>query len=123
RTQDGGVSFTPIEIVTADVFTINSLQFNSDGALFVSASTKLAENSYRISIYRSEDLGEIWQEVYSDEMDNVDFFNNRFVGEIVFPNSQTGYACGGNGLLLKTMDAGFTWTQSFISPLSNLTAI
>jgi len=123
RTQDGGESFTPLQIGSDEVFTIRSLQFNSYGALFVSASTKLAENSYRISIYRSGDLGETWQEVYVDEMDDVDFFNNRFVGEIVFPDQQTGYACGGNGLFLKTIDAGFTWTQSFISPLSNLTAI
>ena len=125
RTQDGGVSFTPVEIITDTdgVLTINNLQFNSAGALFVSASTKLAENSYRISIYRSEDLGETWLEVYSDEMDDVDFTNNRFVGEIVFADEQTGYAGGGNGLFLKTTDAGLTWTQSFISPFTSLTAI
>lgn len=123
KTLDGGESFTPIEIVTDGVFSINNLQSNQDGVLFVAASKLLATNSYRISIYRSEDLGDTWLEVYSDEMDEVGAFNHRYVGDISFPNPQTGYAVGGKGLFLKTTDAGLTWTQNFISPFSNLSAL
>lgn len=123
RTEDGGENFTPINIVDEGVFSIANLSSTSDGVLFASARLLLSPNAYRISIYRSADLGETWNEVYYDIMENIDNFNNRFIGSIQFPTPEIGYAVGGNGLFLKTTDAGLTWSQSFISPFSGLSSV
>lgn len=126
RTEDGGENFTTINIVDQGVSQIANLSSTSDGILF-SANTHLilpnTSNTYHISIYRSDDLGDSWLEVYSDMMENTDNFNNRFIGSMNFPTPDIGYAVGGNGTFLKTTDAGLTWTQSFISPFSNLTSV
>lgn len=123
RTEDGGESFTPLTIVDEGVFSIANLSSTFDGILFSSTRLLVSPNTYLISIYRSDDLGDSWQEVYSDTMEDTDNFNNRFIGSINFPTPEIGYAVGGNGIFLKTMDAGLTWTQSFISPFSSLTSV
>ncbi len=123
RTEDGGVSFTPLSIVDEGVFSIANLSSTSDGVLFASTRLLISPNAYEISIYRSADLGDSWLQVYSDTMEDTDNFNNRFIGSIHFPTPEIGYAVGGNGIFLKTVDAGLTWAQSFISPFSNLTSV
>ena len=123
RTKDGGENFTPVEIVDEVLFSIRDIYATTNGILFVSGAKQISTNNHHISIYRSSDLGETWQEVYSDDMEDTNNFNNRFINAIHFPSSQTGYAAGGNGLLLKTTDAGLTWSQSFISPFTTLSAL
>lgn len=123
RTTDGGESFTSHDIVAEGVSQITDLCLSPDGLLFSANKQLITENTHRISIYRSADLGETWTEVYTDTMQNTDNFNNRFIGEIHFPTADIGYAVGGNGLFLTTTDDGLTWSQNFISPFSNLGAV
>ena len=123
RTEDAGLSFTPLEIVDEGLFTINQINCTSQGILFVAGYEMVSSNSYHISIFRSSDLGETWLEVYSDDMEDANNLDNRFVFAMHFPTAETGFACGGNGLFLKTTDAGLTWIQSFIDPFTNLSAL
>src|SRR4030043_1998176 len=43
---------------------------------------------------------------YPDSMNG-----NRSIYEADFPSQTTGYLCGLSGLLMKTTDGGFTWTN------------
>ncbi|NEN24920.1 T9SS type A sorting domain-containing protein [Cryomorpha ignava] len=123
RTEDGGANFTTLVINGQSVIQIRDIYLTSSGVLFASCTEQISPNNHHISIYRSSDFGETWQEVYADDMEDADNFNNRFVATMHFPSPQTGYATGGNGLLLKTTDAGLTWSQSFISPFTNLSTL
>ena len=63
------------------------------------------------TIYRSTDGGEIWTQMKSGVPG---------LSKISFVNTKKGFACGANGLILRTDDSGVTWRQSSSFTKQNL---
>lgn len=58
-------------------------------------------------ICHSTDGGLTWQEVIR---------TSKNLNSISFPDQDTGYACGDNGLFLKTVNGGVSWDSAMITP-------
>lgn len=123
RTTDGGLNFTEQADNTDGFMQLVTLSLSPDGVVFISGRKLVAEATYETSIFRSSNLGLSWNKVYSDTIPNADNFYNRFINEVHFPTSEIGYAVGGNGLFLKTTDGGLSWSQTYVSPFTGLTAL
>ncbi|KAA3640750.1 MAG: T9SS C-terminal target domain-containing protein [Bacteroidetes bacterium] len=103
RTTDGGSNW--IETL-ADIGNYVAKLYQTDnGTLFAAG-----ENG---KIYRSEDQGLSWDEIY--EIGGFEWLNSIF-----FVNDQTGYACGRDGIILKTDDGGDSWTEQESGSEDNL---
>lgn len=72
-----------------------SLCFTSSGNGFI-----IDENS----VYKTDDLGKNWRQII------INSFNKKFI-KIRFINNSTGYICGSNGLLMKTVNGGEKWFE------------
>lgn len=118
-TTDGGNNFS----VRTSPGTIFDMVSKPDRTLYFSIKTKLNSTTEVYSIVRSTDLGYIWNTVYADTFANADGINNRIINCLQFVNNTIGYACGGNGVFLKTTDGGITWSKSFIHPYTNLLSL
>lgn len=80
-------------------------------------------------IYRSTDRGLTWTMTYSPAA------ADQPLHQLLFTDSQTGYAVGGNNgcngsgcvppgaLLLQTTDGGTTWTRAYAEPKSNFISV
>lgn len=96
KTTDGGLTWTLLTTsVTAELYGID----------FVNATTGVAVGDN--VILRTTDGGVTWAAQT----------NTLFLRSIHFPTSLVGYASGVNGAMLKSIDAGATWTSL---PVSNL---
>jgi len=120
RTTDGGMSFT---ILPTDGI-VDAIHFTEDQVGFISTRKALGSSyDYTYTIQRTTDLGDTWLTVYSDTMQGVSGSDHRRVNRIQFVNDLVGFAVGGNGLFLRTIDGGDTWSHSFVHPFSELTAL
>lgn len=110
KTTDGGQTLTPITLPftgrVQDVF-FSSLQ---TGYLALYTSDLNGETTYRI--LKTVNQGINFSEVYKDTVQNNTFFKSRRVATLHFIDDQLGYAGGDNGLFLKTVDGGASWSQS-----------
>ncbi|MFA6262100.1 MAG: YCF48-related protein [Bacteroidia bacterium] len=118
-TVDGGLNFS----VRPTPGTIFDMVSKPDKTLFFSIKTKLNSTTEIYSIVRSTDLGSTWSAVYADTFANADGINNRIINSLQFVNNTIGYACGGNGVFLKTTDGGASWSKSLIHPYTNLQSL
>lgn len=118
-TVDGGNSFSNITTDGA----VTAITSNPNEEVFIGLRKFLSANSYVYSILKSTDFGNNWSAVYSDTMNGVSGINHREINELFFVSNNVGLAVGGNGLFLKTIDGGATWTSSFINPYTNLTGL
>lgn len=123
KTEDGGQNFTPVNISENNVLVIHALASTPNGIVFTTTSRQVSQGTFVSSIYRSDDIGENWLQVYSDTIENVESSNNRFIEAVNFPTTETGYAVGGEGTFLKTNDGGLSWTLSIVNPSSDLTSV
>ena len=115
RTFDGGTTFTPF----AHTFSsISEVYFDENNMGFVAESKVLANNYSWYCIWKTADLGNTWNLVYSDSLLNANGINHRAIARIQMVDTNTGYASGGNSTILKTMDGGNTWSRSSIAPYS-----
>ncbi len=121
RTFDGGTSFSPVGFPNDGV--AREILFQSPVNGFVTASKYIAPDTYVYSILNTGDLGNTWTEVYLDTMSAVTGMDHRTVNTLFFVNSLVGFAVGGNGLFLKTINGGLTWAAQLISPNNNLTGL
>ena len=71
-------------------------------------------------IFETKDAGNNWQEIFRSDTN---------LNDIYFLTPETGFACGDDILLLRTMDSGNSWTkvtygweppEAYISPLKHL---
>lgn len=124
KTENGGMTFTTLEILPFGSHSIHKLTSNSSGVIFVSTTQyQGSDDNHRFSIYRSADLGLTWEEVYLNIVENPFDLNAYNIRDMHFPGSEVGYAVGGSGRVLKSIDAGLTWAESFISPFFNMKAV
>ncbi len=72
------------------------------------------------SIFKTADAGNTWQEIFQSDTN---------LNDIYFLTPKTGFACGDDILLLKTLDSGSSWTkvtygwnppEAYISPLKHI---
>ena len=124
KTFNGGIDFISV-ILPNQYNLISDITFSNDSDGFLSASKQNPNGGLIYSILKTDDLGNTWSEVYTDTMidPNINNFNNRQINKLFFLDSNHGYAAGGNGLFLKTNDAGQSWSSTFIQPFSVISAI
>jgi photosystem II stability/assembly factor-like uncharacterized protein len=67
-------------------------------------------------IYKSSDGGNSWTNLYYNS-------SGILIMGLFFPNLNTGYATGINGLILKTTDAGLSWTQQTSGVSTHLASV
>lgn len=121
RTTDGGNSFVPIGSVLPPVQTI---AFIDDQVGFVSTWDYQGGGTAVATIQRTADQGATWEPVYTDAQSNITGLCHRRINTIQFVDAQNGFAVGGNGTFLRTIDGGLSWTASTIAPgSSDLTAL
>lgn len=72
------------------------------------------------ALYKTMDGGQSW---------NLDFETDKYLRDVSFYDSQTGYICGDSILIIKTSDGGITWEKmeypwlppdNYILPLSHI---
>jgi len=122
RTLDGGLTFSQV-VLPEELSFINTLCITPAGRTIIGTRRLIAVNTYAVSILNSDDLGMTWEETYSDTLNNVNNFNNRFLSDMYFLDDTIGFCVGGSGLFLKTTDGGDSWTTQFISPFSDLSTV
>jgi RHS repeat-associated protein len=104
-TNNAGVSWTPASgLTTANIIDIDYV--GSTAYAIVSDGTILKSTTYNTA-------SPIWQSISLPTSNTMQFT------DIQFYSSTEGYICGKNGLLLKTSDAGVTWTTINLGTLTN----
>ncbi|MBK8550416.1 MAG: hypothetical protein IPL53_04870 [Ignavibacteria bacterium] len=110
KTTDCGVSW--INQTNYAGYDINCIQFISDNEGIVAGGKPESERAF---IYKTDDGGASWYEVYDSlslgVLNSVDFMNGAYA-----------IATGNNGNILKTFDKGESWSSWNISS-ENLLAI
>ncbi len=120
KTTDGGHLFVPVgEDLLPPAFVI---EFVDELTGFVSTAYYQG-NTAIYGIYRTEDQGDNWVAVYIDTMENVTGLSHRRINTIQFADAQHGFAAGGNGTFLQTIDGGLSWSASTMPPGTDLTAL
>lgn len=122
-TEDGGQTLVPSVYDESSLGQINDIHFTPNGNIFLVSRKSPAPEFYISSMYRSEDFGQTWFQVYSDTLIGVDYSENRNLQKVDFPTDEIGYAVGGTGTFLKTTDAGLTWNPIESDLFPNLYAV
>ena len=97
KTTDAGASW--VSQITSYTTSIYGIAFTNDVTGYLAGS---------ISLYKTTNGGTNWSKVYNST-------SNEIFTDIVFTNSNTGYAVGSYGRQMKTTNAGANWTASTIS--------
>lgn len=114
KTTNGGLTFDPLPLIDPQMLAVNNMAIKPNGEIFVSLRLTQGPGLTSCTAYRSNDLGVSWTEVLAC---------NEGIGTMFFVDDNIGYAIGADGVFLKTTDGGTTWTCTFISPFTDLTAI
>lgn len=124
KTTDGGQNFAPTDLQLPSDVIITEIYFDSPSVGIVATISYTNEQKHFITIERTADLGVTWNTVYNDTIfENSSTVYYEKINVFHFPNSNVGYAAGGNGLFLKTTDGGLTWTKQYLAPYTNLTGL
>ncbi len=116
QTQDGGEIWTPIPFPPKRIYSFILDRNNPDSRMFVSGVV-----NNRGKIFRTDDNGANWHEIYTEPGDNT------FVSSLAQDpwNADIIYAGTNAGTLLKSLDAGGTWKniggKAEYGPVSNIT--
>lgn len=113
RTEDGGDTFTPIDLGLPGINSVNDIYFDGDVGYICTRATQ-NNNDDIYHILKSTDLGQSWNILYSDTVLSRTVNTDRGVQCVRFIG-QSGMACGYNGLLLRTTDGGATWTENTLA--------
>ena len=97
QTTDGGITWTNVNLTDLSGVYINRVYFLDINTGFASG----VKNGIR-RIYKTINGGVYWDEVYESPSALFD---------IQMVNFQVGYACGWDGLIVKTTDGGNTWNE------------
>lgn len=97
KTTNGGVSFDKIPTNLPKKRTFFSVYFKNE----LEGIVGLKDSGM---IMKTVDGGHTFTKVYEDNV-------NIFVNKICFPTSNTGYACGRYGTIVKSIDGGSTWIK------------
>jgi len=98
KTINGGVDWEVILPTTGDGQFINELLINPDNTNIIMAATSFG-------LYRTEDAGENWEQVYTGTIEDILFKPG---------DTNTVYACGNGGVgFLRSVDGGVIWTHVF----------
>lgn len=111
QTTDGGNTFSPRELIS-DPHYISDIYFINPQTGFVSlVRTQTDGEIYRDMIFRTNDGGATWQNVYSEQPPGQLVFVYPGISSMQFVNTQTGFAAGSGvpAFLLKTTDGGQSW--------------
>jgi photosystem II stability/assembly factor-like uncharacterized protein len=103
KTTDGGNTWTIINTTTTA--SLASTFFVNDSTGFISGG-----GSGGKIIYKTTNSGDTWQDVTPSGLASTPY-------ELLFPNSDTGYALCTNGQILKSIDGGDNWNT--IHPASS----
>ncbi len=97
RSTDGGVTWSLQHVDNADLFGIAELtRIDVDSFAAIDAQAR---------IWISDDAGVTWTRT----QDHVNNWGSEW--DIQFPTPQVGYAVGNLGLIFKSTDGGYSWTQ------------
>jgi len=125
RTIDGGNSWdSPTQFISeyeGEVISsafINDFYFVNDREGFMVGGGFF--NTHDI-IARTQDGGETWSLVYNNPVDGN--FIRESMNSITFVNETVGFAVGGKGRVVKTMDAGVTWADINLSTTQDLSIV
>ena len=122
KTIDGGGSFSPISIPNTP--NLSEVWFKSPALGFVSTYQINASGGQDYKIYLTSDQGSTWSEVYSNSFNGSNIeFNNHVINEIYFVDETFGFAVGGLGLFMNTIDGGLNWSESFILDEANIFSV
>lgn len=121
RTFDGGDSLE--EVTIPNLTGVTDIIFIDNSTGFIATRFMVSSGNYKYTILRTEDFGDNWVEVYSDQMSNVTGLNHRVINDIYFVDNNIGYAVGGDGTFLKTIDSGLNWTSSNINAVDDLSTV
>lgn len=114
KTTNGGATFTQIPLIDPKMLGVKEIAIKANEEIFVALKLTEGPGITSYSICRSDDLGVNWTTVYTGDEN---------VSNIFFVDDNIGYAVGGDGLFLKTIDGGSTWTKTLISPYTSLTGL
>jgi photosystem II stability/assembly factor-like uncharacterized protein len=106
------------------IYTVVSLNTSAEihNLFFIDSITGYAVGGIQNEsgfIFKTADAGNTWQEIYQSDTN---------LNDIYFLTPETGFACGDDILLLKTLDSGNNWTkvtygweppEAYISPLKH----
>lgn len=144
RSTDGGANFTPVPVSANQMLTVDFsskdtgyaagqggvVYRTTDAGLswtFLNAST--LNNFWDIYALNNNDL---YLAAYYGTLRRTDdggsnfknaFVNNALLEGIQMLNSMIGYACGLDGVILKTTDGGITWDQQISNSTESLQAL
>jgi len=114
RSKDFGVTWEPL--------TINWSDFNDEGyephlyGVIVTAEGAVMVSGEFGLILRSDDSGDTWRAVNKGE-------ESVFAMSLARDGSNSGYAVGQEGLIMKTMDGGLTWARLKADTNANLLGV
>ncbi len=117
KTMNGGTSFSPIP---HPFNSISEVYFDNNNTGFVAESKALNNNYTGYQIWKTLDLGDSWNLVYEDSVQNATALDHRLIYRIQMVDANTGYASGGGSTILKTTDGGDSWVRNNIAPYSTL---
>jgi len=103
-TTNGGISWTDHSSIVYPATGINGVCHISNTTIYA------AGNSRRGAFYKTTDGGVNWT-TESLELDNLDKGTVDLVKSMSFVNAHTGFIVTGSGNILKTFDAGNTWSK------------
>lgn len=95
KSNDGGTNWRSINSTNRYAYNISSMSFPSDSIGF-------AVGSY---LFKTEDKGETWIPLYAPLGYNYT--------DVCFINKNIGFVTSSDGYILKTLDGGINWTQSY----------
>lgn len=121
KTMDGGRTYDVITI-TPEIH-LHDLCFTNSQNGFVATSHQISNDVTEYQILNTKNGGASWRVMYADTIHNATTLHHRKLNKIVFINDNVGYAVGGNGLLLKTINGGDTWQKSFVAPYLDIIAV
>lgn len=123
KTLDGGLSFQNFTLPNNE--TASSIKAIQDSVFIVGAFKVLdmSSDTREYMIYKSTDFGISWQKKWTKTLVSSTGHNNKIVNDIMFVDGQIGYAVGGLGLFMKTVDGGENWTDTYINPHNGITTV
>lgn len=115
RSTNGGNNWST-GIISGSAFDIYGVELTDANTVYVTGSPHGSPNVPRI--YKSTNAGANFSLIYTPGVD----MSGQSLFDIYFTDANNGYACSGNGKILKTTDAGVSWTLTSTS-ISNLRQI
>ncbi|MEI6823271.1 MAG: YCF48-related protein [Bacteroidota bacterium] len=101
KTTNAGSSWT--KLTSGTTSSLSSIYFTDANTGYILG------NYYNSTIFKTTDAGNSWTEIFSIPYDYSTTSHN--LRSIYFKDSNTGYVTEDNGKIIKTTNAGLTWSQ------------